>query len=170
MQRYLRFLVLAVLLSGFLAADLLAHAVGVDCTLRLGKIEVEVFYDDDSPAQKAKVQLVNAQDEVVESAVTDQLGRCVLRNPPAGNYEVRIDAGAGHRAKKKIDVPASTVQVAEPDAVVSPNEVKVSDSLARPEFTRFPWQKMLIGFVVIGTLGGAFLLGAMIRKHANAKG
>jgi len=152
-------IVASILLLGLFAADASAHAVGVDWTLRQGKIEVEVFYDDDSAVQRAKVELVNAMDEVVESAVTNKQGRCVLRRPAAGKYEVRVDAGAGHRAKKKIDVPAST----DP----APSEVSVSP--ARADFTRFPWEKVLIGFVGIGAMGGAFLLGSMIRRSKSPR-
>ena len=57
----LLFLVLPalVLLVG-VPANAFAHALGVACTLRGDKVEVEVFYDDDTPAQKAKVQVLNA--------------------------------------------------------------------------------------------------------------
>ena len=171
MQCRLSLLMLVVLLTGLLPAKVSAHAVGVDCTLRLGKLEIEVFYDDDSPAQKAKVQLVNAREEIVASAVTDERGRCVLRKPIPGKYEVRVDAGAGHRAKKKIDVPASTlyeagigvaldVSLHAADAPPSAEEIKTIDSPTRAEFTRWPWEKALIGFVLIAGLSGAFLLGS----------
>jgi hypothetical protein len=175
-------IVASVWLLGLFATNASAHAVGVDCTFRLGKIEVEVFYDDDTAASKAKVELVNAKDEVVESAISDKHGRCVLRKPAAGKYEVRVDAGAGHRARKKIEVPASSIhdagigmaldaalQAAPIVSVPSPIKPSISDSSVRAEFTRFPWEKLLIGIVVIGAVGGAFLLGSMICKNAKAK-
>src|SRR5438105_6950975 len=125
-------IVAAVLLLCLFTGNVSAHAVGVDCILRVEKIEVEVFYDEGTAVPNAKVELVDAKDEVVESAITDKEGRCVLRRPGAGKYEVRVDAGAGHRARKKIDVPASN----EP-------ATKDGDSPGRTEFTRFPWEKVV---------------------------
>src|ERR1019366_3062257 len=138
-------------------------SAGVDCTLRLGRVEVEVFYDDDSPAAKAKVVVVNANDEIVAQGVTDQRGRWAFPKPAAGKYDVRVDAGAGHRTKMKIDVPAATVQeaaigslldaslrVEEPVLAPFLPATTVGDGPVRAEFTRLPWEKMLIGFGIIG--------------------
>lgn len=183
MQRLLTPLVLAVLLAGMLPAGVFAHAVGVDCTLGLGKVEVEVFYDDDSPAAKAKVVVVNANEEVVAQGVTDQHGRWTFRKPAAGKYEVRVDAGAGHRTKKKIDVPASTapdaaigilldvsLRIEAPVAAPLLPGTAISDSTVRADFTRLPWEKVLLGFGIIGCLSGVFVLVSIMRKNARAKG
>jgi hypothetical protein len=129
-----------------------AHAIGVDCKLRAGKIEVEAFYDDDSPAGKAKVRVVNAKEEIIASGVTDAKGLWSFAAPASGKYEVRVDAGAGHRAKKAIEVPADP-------------EVIASEGPTRAEFTSTPWLKMLIGVAVIGGLGGAFLLMTAFRRN-----
>ena len=174
---------LAFVLPALFPAVAFAHAVGVDCTLRLGKIEVEAFYDDDSAAVKAKVEIVNANDEIVAHGVTDHLGRWTFRKPAPGKYEVRVDAGAGHRTKKKIDVPATTVQEAaigilldvsfRVEAPVSAPflpATTISDGSTRADFTRLPWEKVLIGFGIIGCLSGALLLVSMMRKSAKAKG
>lgn len=133
-----------------------AHALGIDCKLRDGKVKVEAFYDDDSPAQNAKVQVVNAKEEVVASGTTDAQGLWSFLTPAPGRYEVRVDAGAGHRAKKAIDIPAPTTQ-----------GDTISEGTTRAEFTRIPWLKVLIGLAVIGSLGGAFLLASLIREKAK---
>jgi nickel transport protein len=139
-----------------------AHALGVDCILRNGKVEVEVFYDDDSPAQQAKVQVVNAKDEVIANGVTGEKGTWSFAAPPPGTYEVRVDAGAGHRAKKTIHIP--TVEPAdEPPAAVTINEGRT-----RAEFTRFPWVQVLIGVIVLGGVGAAFALSTMLRKSGQS--
>ena len=133
----------------------------MDCTLKAGKVEVEVFYDDDTPAQKAKVQVVNAKDEVIANGVTDEKGTWSFAAPPPGIYEVRVDAGAGHRAKKTINVPAL-----EPTDDPPP-VARVSEG-TRAEFTRFPWIQLLIGIVVLGGVGGAFALSTMLRKNCRS--
>ncbi len=157
----------ATLLLMFAPALADAHAIGVDCKLRASKIEVEAFYDDDSPAAKAKVQVVNAKDEIVASGMTDEKGAWSFPAPAPGKYEVRVDAGAGHRAKKVIDVPAD----AGPPIQIAPAEhvVTISEGPTRAEFTSTPWLKALVGVSVIGGLGGAFLVAAVFRKNRQAE-
>ena len=87
---------LTLLLSAGLPAPVFAHAVGVDCTVRGDKVEVEGFFDDDSPAQKAKVRVVNAKGELIADGITDEKGRWSFRTPAPGKYQVELDAGAGH--------------------------------------------------------------------------
>jgi len=154
--------VLAFLVLAFAPASALAHALGVDCTLRGAKVEVEAFYDDNAPAQKAKVQVVNALDEIIASGVTDATGSWTFATPPPGKYEVRVDAGAGHRAKKTIIVPA-----AEPEAAIAPPLTIVEEGPTRVEFTRFPWVQVLIGVVVLGGVGAAFAISTMLRRNGT---
>jgi hypothetical protein len=139
-----------------------AHAIGVDWKLRADKIDIEAFYDDDAPAVKAKVQLVNARDEVVAHAVTDEKGRCSFDVPTPGKYEVRVDAGAGHRAKKAIDISNGPPAPNADDAVPSVNS-------SRAEFTAFPWLKVLIGLLAIAGLSGSMMIAMMIRKPRKAE-
>ena len=82
-----------------------AHAVGVSCTIRGAQVEVEAYYDDDSPAIKAMVQVLNAKNEVIATGDTDEKGRWVFAKPGPGKYVIRLDAGAGHRAKATFTVP-----------------------------------------------------------------
>ncbi len=151
--------VLAAIFLAIAPTSAFAHALGVDCTLKAGKVNVEAFYDDDSPAQKAKVQVVNAKDEVIANGVTDEKGMWNFAAPPPGRYEVRVDAGAGHRAKKTINVP---VPIDEPPTAT------ISTGTSRAEFTRFPWLKVLIGVVVLGGVGAAFALSTLLRKNGRS--
>jgi nickel transport protein len=168
MRRVLATAVLAFLLMAIAPACAFGHAVGVDCTLRGAKVEVEAFYDDDSPAQQAKVLVVNARDEFVASGVTDAKGRWTFATPPPGKYEVRVDAGAGHRAKKAINVPApeSAVPVPSNDPPPAP-PTTITEGPTRAEFTRFPWVQVLIGVVVLGGVGGAFAISTVLRKNGT---
>ena len=155
MQNVVRSGLLAIALLALVPAGVMAHAVHVVGTLRTGKVEVETFYDDDTPAIKAKVEVLNAREEIVVSGVTDDKGRWTFDTPPPGKYEVRLDAGAGHRAKCTITVPGIAQTQTEPEGPT------------REEITRTPWLKVAIGFVVIGGCAGAFLIATLIRKNGK---
>jgi hypothetical protein len=168
MRRSFAAAVLACLVVAFAPACAFAHALGVDCTLRGAKVEVEAFYDDNSPAQQAKVQVVNAKDEIVASGVTDAKGMWTFATPPPGKYAVRVDAGAGHRAKKTINVPAAEPTTAAVAQDVPTPAVSISeDGPTRAEFTRFPWAQVVVGVVVLGGVGGAFAVATILRKSGR---
>jgi len=151
----------ALLLLMLMPALAFAHNVGVACKLRGDKVEVEAFYDDDTPAQKAKVQVKDGKDEIVASGVTDEKGTWNFAAPASGKYVVYLDAGAGHRARTDLFVPAQN-ESAKPDETIS-------EGPTRAEFTNTPWLKVAIGLIVIGGLGGAFLIASMMRKNAQPK-
>jgi nickel transport protein len=151
----------ALLLSALMPSWVLAHNVGVACKLRGDKVEVEAFYDDDTPAQKAKVQVKDGKDEIIASGVTDEKGNWNFAAPTPGKYVVHLDAGAGHRARADLVVPAQN-ESATPDETIS-------EGPTRAEFTSAPWLKVAIGLIVIGGLCGAFLIASMMRKNGQAK-
>jgi hypothetical protein len=164
MRRFLLSALLAIGMSAFSPNLAAAHALLVDCNLRNGKVEVEAFYDDDTPAPKARVKVVNAEGQVVAGGETDQKGRLSFAMPAPGKYVVVVNAGAGHRKEKTIEVPAR------PDESMAPkNEATIGDGPKRDDLTRIPWLKIAIGLVIIGGLSGAFLLASMMRKNAKAK-
>jgi Carboxypeptidase regulatory-like domain len=142
------------------------HAIGVDCKLHAGRIEVEAFYDDDTPAAKAKVQVINSKEEIIAAGITDARGAWSFPALAPGKYEVRVDAGAGHRAKKAIEVPVEARPV---QSAAAEREVIISAGPTRAEITSTPWPKMLIGVSVIGGVGGAFLLAAVVRKNGKTE-
>jgi len=128
-----------------------AHGLGVACAIRGDKVEVEAFYDDDSAAAKAKVVVVNAKDEVVATGITDEQGLWKFAKPEPGKYEVRVDAGAGHRAKKTLNVPRPDTSSEEPAAEPS-----------REEQTQTPWLGVGLGLAAIAGGGGAIMLVMML--------
>jgi nickel transport protein len=163
---------LALLLLTLLPATAFAHALRVVCVLRGDKVKVESFYTDETLAAKAKVQVVNAAEKIVVSGETDERGRWTFDTPMPGKYEVRVDAGAGHRARRTINVSSALAVEAPTERVpIDPVEEKtVSDEPTRAELTRTPWEKLLIGFGVIVGLSGAFLLASMRKKNGKANG
>ena len=126
-----------------------AHALGAECRLRDNKVEVEAFFDDDTPAQDAKVTVTDAQKQVIAQGRTDEQGRWSFPAPPPGDYLVLVEAGAGHSAKVKMTVPTTPGG----DEV----SVPISDGPSRREFTSFPLARVGVG---LGVIGAAFSLTA----------
>ena len=158
-------------LSAMAPANVFAHAVGVDCKLVGGTVQVEVYYDDDSPGVKAKVQVRNADDEVIADGVTDKEGKWSFAAPSPGIYMVHVDAGAGHRARKRSTVPepkSAAETTPTPDRTDDPSKADtISDGASRAEFTRTPWTKIAIGLTVIGGCSGAFVLAMRLKKRTG---
>src|SRR5262245_61919530 len=75
------------------------HNVGVECKVHAERVDVEVFFDDNTPGGQASVQVVNERGEVVASGATDALGKWSFPRPGPGKHHVRVDAGAGHHAE-----------------------------------------------------------------------
>ena len=155
------FLILAFLLTPTLVQ---AHALGVQAKLKDGKVNVEVYYDDDSPAGKAKVKVLSGKDEI-KAGITDVKGLWSFDAPAPGKYEIHADAGAGHQAKTTITIPGTPATPEKKTSVKG--ETPISDSPTREEFTSTPWLKIGIGVSVIGALCVAFLLASMLRKNGH---
>jgi nickel transport protein len=149
-----------------------AHALGAEAKLKDGKVTVEAFYDDDTPATDAKVVVTDSDGKLVAEGKTDKVGKWSFSAPPAGKYKVVVDAGAGHRATVTLTVPESPRPVqpetagrpapGSPVASVGGEEVVVSEGPTRSEFTgwrRLAWA--VAGLVVIG--GGTFALSRLLR-------
>jgi hypothetical protein len=152
-------MLIAVALLASQPTTALAHALGVACKINGDKVEIEAFYDDDSAANKAKVSVVNVKNEVIASGVTDKDGKWSFATPAPGKYEIRVDAGAGHRAKKVLSVPG---------VVSEPAPSKQADpEPTRADMTRTPWLKIGIGLAAIALCSGAFTLGMMLRKNGT---
>jgi nickel transport protein len=141
-----------------------AHALGAECRLRGDRVEVEAYYDDDTPARDARVTVQDATKKNVAEGRTDDKGFWSFPRPEPGRYRVTVDAGAGHRTTVTITVPS-----AQPDDTAAAGAltgecdcckdstatgdeqtvVKLSEGPGREEFTRPPWLKISLGLVVI---------------------
>jgi hypothetical protein len=121
-----------------------AHALGVEARLRGGKIEVEAYYSDDTPAGDATVMVHDHAGRFVATGRTDERGKWQFPKPSPGPYTIVVDAGAGHRKSTTIVVPAVL-----PPGPTGP----ISSGPSRAEFTRFPWERLAIGLAIIAGLG-----------------
>jgi hypothetical protein len=150
----------AVLLPCLAPASAWAHALGAQCTPKGDKIHVEAYFEDDTPAQKASVQILDADEQEVAKGQTDVKGMWSFAAPPPGHYQVIIDAGAGHRVVQKLTIPRRGVETASPNS----SSGAVTDSPSREEFISFPWAKVMLGVGTIAALAFAFVLS---RKAAT---
>lgn len=144
-------LALTVLLTG--SGPAFAHRLHVVAKVTGEQLRVEAFYDDDTPAQEAKV-MVHLGDQLIAEGRTDERGVWTCPRPAPGAYTVRADS-AGHAAKETLAVP-------EPDP--EPDTEPASASNERSERTRTPWGRLVIGLAVIGGLWAAW---AISRRAFN---
>jgi hypothetical protein len=132
----------------------LAHALNAECVVKEGRVEVEAFYDDGTPARRARVRIFAEGMRLVGEGKTDDKGSCTLARPEAGQYEVQVDAGAGHRRTMALVVPTAETAPAPP----------VSGTPMREERARYPWTRVLLGVLLIAAGGAVFVLVGAFRK------
>lgn len=144
------------LLALLTVSPVLAHSLGAECRLRGGRVEVEAYYDDDTPAGGATVRVLDADKREVATGRTDAQGRWTFAVPPPGAYTVIVDAGAGHRTTRKLTIPGGA-------AAAGP----VSDGPPRAEFTRFPWAGLGVG---VGVIAGLAALGYALARRKTPRG
>ena len=145
----------AFILAGLLAlpATVSAHGLGADAKLADGRVVVEAYYDDDTPAADADVSVVDESWQSIAAGKTDTAGRWSFPAPPSGSYKVVVDAGAGHRAKVTLTVPAVPVESA-----------SLSDGPTRAAFTGpQKWLWAAVGLAMIA--GGTWLARVMLTSR-----
>jgi hypothetical protein len=134
-----------------------AHALGAECTVKDGSVQVEAFFSDDSPAVHANIEIRDAREQVIAKGQTDAQGRWSFPAPTIGHYVVQVDAGAGHRARVSITILSPSAPVSE----------TISAGPTRQEFTSFPYVKASVGLGSIFFISIALL--AARKKNRPAK-
>lgn len=160
-----RSLSLAALFSLFIVRPVSAHALGADCTLRNGKVEIEAFFSDDTPARDAHVVVQDASQKIVIEGRTDANGCWSFPAPPAGTYQVIVNASAGHQTRVRLVIPQTPAIVTASagnlpkqvtaDVETTSSSISVSEGPSRQEFTRFPWLRAAIGLAGIAGLAAS---------------
>lgn len=161
----------------FTTSPAFAHKLIVDARVKGDRIRVEAFYDDDTPAQKAKVIVENEEKKVVAEGRTDDRGLWSCPLPVPGIYVVRAES-VGHAAKETLVVAEPSTKPSPPPSgdfeqlpmprTVLQNEstsfgkLEASDSelddetrrtrKSREEKTATPWLNIVIGFAIIAVL------------------
>jgi nickel transport protein len=124
-----------------------AHDLDAAYKIRDGRVELEVYFDDNTPARNANVIVRDSSGNIIAQGKTDHEGRWSFPVPGRENYEIVVDTGDGHR--KVIE------------------STRGSDHPSRAEFTRTPWVKMILGFLLIAL--AAFGVQAALRRSRSAK-
>lgn len=137
-----------------------AHGIGVAAAIQDGKVRVEAYFDDDTPAREARVKIVDSRGTLVGAGTTDDKGIWTAELPPPGTYRVTVDAGSGHRATSTFSVPLPRGPDDAPSGSAAP------DVDARKEFTRIPWERLAIGLAALAAVG--FLLPRFLRRSPSA--
>ena len=130
------------LLAG--AGPAFAHRLIVDPTPVGDRLRVEAYYEDDTPAQYAKVTVV-VDGRTVAEGQTDDRGVWTCPRPAPGTYTVRV-ADHGHAGKETVVIPDPN---ASPLAVSADPDPPRED---RSERTRTPWGRLAIGLAIIAGL------------------
>src|SRR4051794_2601266 len=97
----LSLLIAVAILAG--PAPVFAHRLHVEPKATGDQIRVDVFYDDDTPAQEAKVT-IRLGDRTVAEGRTDDKGVWTCPRPKPGTYTVWAES-VGHAATETLPVP-----------------------------------------------------------------
>jgi hypothetical protein len=151
-------LIFATVIALALATRANAHALDFDCKVKRDRVELEAYYDDDTPARSAKVRVEDQGRQLIAEGRTDEEGRWSFARPESGPYRVIVDAGAGHRSEREITITAEA-------ATTEPAAPK--QRTRRERFTEFPWLRLGGGLAIIAGLGAAAWVGRKIGRHAR---
>lgn len=138
-----------------------AHGLGAQCKLRGGRVELEAYYDDDTPAARARVRILDVEGQVAVEGFTDAEGKWSFPRPQPGRYRVVVDAGAGHRTEQNMTIPNQG------DVGLGAASTPISEGPSREQFTRFPLVNVLIGLIAILAFGLAAWIG--LRQKAESR-
>lgn len=160
------------------------HALGAECKQNGNRVELEAYYDDDTPARDARVRVEDTDKKVVGEGRTNGNGRWPFAKPAPGKYVIIVDAGAGHRTQLKITISSSgetpslsasgskneececCADPASPAAGGSQDSITVSDGPRRDQFTGSHWLQISIGLLAIGGLSAAVWITRRMMSRA----
>ena len=146
-------LFLVLVLLAFAASPALAHKLLMDARVADDKLRVEAFYDDDTPAQGAKITVENDQGTIIHEGKTDERGVWSCGLPMPGQYTLRAES-VGHAAKKTLTISGAPPS----EKIVIPDSGRSSSGPIRDNETSLPWLRVVIGLGVIAVLGTALLV------------
>jgi nickel transport protein len=122
-----------------------------------GQVSVVAYFDDDTPAQAAKVVVTENDGTPVVQGSADERGRWAFARPAPGRYRIVVDAAGGHRVHANLVIPAE----ASASAGI--------DTPSRAEFTRFPWIGIGAGVGLLAFLAGVSWFVRRRRTEGSAE-
>jgi hypothetical protein len=81
-----------------------AHDLIAKVKLLPDRVVVEAGFDDETPAEGARVAILNESGSEVASGRTDERGECRLSNLSRGKYKAIVEWGGGHRDEVTFEV------------------------------------------------------------------
>lgn len=142
-----------------------AHGIGIEARLKGGRVMIEAYFDDDSPAADAKVIVTDESGKTVVEGKSDNKGAWSFDAPLAGKYRASVDAGGGHLARTTFTIPPKVVSIPE-STNTPPKEIVVSDGPTRASFTGpMKWVMAVVGLGILAML--AFLGRLLVRKQSG---
>ena len=130
--------------SGFLvmacsllfSSSLFAHGMLMTAKIEGERIRIEVFFDDDTPADEAKIEVFNTEGTRIAEGTSDDHGVWFFPKPAPGRYSVKA-TNLGHAVQKTLTLSQ------ESNDEVTPT---------REEQTKTPWLKIFKGLGIISVL------------------
>lgn len=152
-MRPTRLLVLAALaVVGATASPARAHDLIAKVTFTATEVRVVAAYDDDTPAEEAKVTLSVLKGAEIAKGVLDEKGVWVTPLPPPGKYVIVVRDG-GHRDTKEFTIDPPTPAAAEPVVEVTYERWRIDKTLG-----------LVLG---LGVLLGGTLLYVVLRRRRS---
>ncbi|WP_020468842.1 carboxypeptidase-like regulatory domain-containing protein [Zavarzinella formosa] len=143
---------LAVVLLGLLThSSAHAHKMLATCRLTETEVLVEVYYEDDSPADGAKIQ-IRQGDAVLVEGRTDDTGKWTALRLASGEYVLRAEH-YGHVVLEPFTVPDSNLKPEETPLKREPAGVR--------------WARIGVG---IGVIVGFFAAIWVVCREKNTQG
>ncbi len=153
-MRPTRLIVLAALAAvGTTASPARGHDLKLDFQFTATEVRFVAAYDDDTPAEEAKVTLSTAEGVEVAKGVCDDKGVWATPLPPPGKYVVVVRDG-GHRDRKEFTIHPPAAAAAEPVVEVTYERWRIGKTLG-----------LSVGLGVL--LGGSLLYVVLRRRRAG---
>jgi len=150
-MRPTRLLVLAALaVVGATASPAYAHDLKLVVSFTATEVKFVAAYDDDTPAEEAKITLSTAEGVEIAKGMIDAKGMWATPLPPPGKYVVVVRDG-GHRDRKEFTINPPASATAEPAVEVT--------------YERWRIDKALGLCVGLGVLLGGTLLYVVLRRR-----
>ncbi|HEX4607910.1 MAG TPA: carboxypeptidase-like regulatory domain-containing protein [Urbifossiella sp.] len=141
---------LAAVVVGVTPNTVLAHDLKAELRFSPTEVKVVAGYDDDTPADGAKVTITTTDGQPVVAGVLDATGSWATPLPPPGQYVLVVN-DAGHRDRKEFTIQAP------------------ADGRPLAEITYERWRMdKTFGLVIgLGVLLGGSLLYALLRRRRS---
>jgi nickel transport protein len=118
-----------------------AHKLLMTVKIESKQVTVEVFYEDDTPAEEAKLTVTDTKDNKVLEGITDEKGVWKFPPPKPGNYQIKA-ISIGHAVKANFTITDEST------ALEESNSGQFSTP-SRKEQTQFPWLRVILGLLAI---------------------